>query len=65
MSFVSTEADAVLHTGLGGLKSTVSDIVSRVKGARTGHLETFIPTVEALRLPSPVRLNGARMGPQV
>lgn len=63
MGFVSTEADSVLLTWLGGLKSTISDIVSRVKGARTGHLEIFIPTVEALWLQSPVRFNGARTGP--
>ncbi len=64
MGFVSTEADSVLLTRLGGLKSTVSDIVSRVKGARTGHLEIFILTLEALRLQSLVRFDGARMGPQ-
>ena len=50
MGFVSTEADSVLLIRLGGLKSTVSDTVSRVKGARTGHLEICIPAVEALWL---------------
>lgn len=64
MGFVSTEADSVLLTRLGSLKSTVSDMVSRVKGARKGHLEIFIPTVKASRLQSPDRFNGARMGPQ-
>ena len=64
MGFVSTEAGSVLLTWLGDLKSTISDIVSRVKGARTGHLEIFTPTVEALWLQSPVRFNVARMGPQ-
>ncbi len=39
MGFFSMEADSVLLTRLGGLKRTLFEIVSRVKGARTGHLE--------------------------
>ena len=50
MGSVSIKANTVFRIRLGGLKSTVSDIVNRIKGARTGHLKTFIPIIEALRL---------------
>lgn len=64
MGFVLTEADSVLLTQLGALKRTVSDVVSRLQGARTGHLDIFILIIEAFRLQSPIRIQWSQNGAQ-